>query len=190
MSTILKVASHLKKTPRKPRAKTPSKRSTGANQVAQLLGENHFAIADATQHATEAHYHAFRIHQRCDVGSDPKSRRFFWVVVRHVLPTWKMFWLFGTSLRKKHKFNVNTFPTSSQCMFKNDPESGKKAVFNPTWFDACSYLKLASDLDLDPNQSWEYDVISSSTRSSGEPGFSQFIKGGFAEGDGCNGQHR
>lgn len=57
-------------------AKTPSPIHR-FNQVAQLLGENHFAIADATQHATEAHHHAFRIHQRCDVGSDPKSRQFF-----------------------------------------------------------------------------------------------------------------
>ena len=69
----------------------------------QLLGQNHFAIADATQHATEAHYHAFRVHQRCDVGRDPKSRRFF--VVRHA-PTCPKKLKPNTSSKCRHFSNI------------------------------------------------------------------------------------
>lgn len=61
---------------------------------------------------------------------------FFGWLFHIYFPNLKNVLTFLNFLRKKHKFNVNTFPTSSQRMFKNDPESEKKKVLNPT----CSML--------------------------------------------------
>ena len=75
---------------------------------------------------------------------------FFLVVVPHILPTWKLFWLFGTSLRKKHMVQCQHF-SNIQCMFKNDPESEKKQcsiLLLRCLFIFCQQFRFGSQKEL------------------------------------------